>query len=158
MESRRRVLSEYNRNIYSNVLFVADAPRPFGADRTAIPLFGDQIGNNFPYLIDTIEWSRGIYLLPMLFYVILGMKEEITENLAKDALRIACYLNTLIKIMEPEYVIILGRTSLRAVQIIEPRGIRLKVYVRQIINLNERFLTPLYYTGPRGLMHRSLNN
>lgn len=58
MEARTKVFSEFNGNINSNVLFIAEAPGRLGADRTAIPLFGDQTGNNFQYLIDTIEWSR----------------------------------------------------------------------------------------------------
>src|SRR5690606_25553634 len=63
MECRAKVFSENNGNIYSNVLFIAEAPGRLGADRTRIPLFGDQTGVNFQRLINTIGWTRDKFFI-----------------------------------------------------------------------------------------------
>ena len=58
MRNRTKVLSFENGNIYSKVLFIAEAPGRHGADRTAIPLYGDKAGDNFELLLSNIGWGR----------------------------------------------------------------------------------------------------
>jgi uracil-DNA glycosylase family 4 len=159
MEARTKVFSEFNGNINSNVLFIAEAPGRLGADRTAIPLFGDQTGNNFQYLIDTIEWSREQFFITNA--VLCNPRDEKGNNAPPNKKHIkncSAYLDILIRIMNPDYVITLGQKALDAVHIIDPIKISLKENVRSIVNWNNRSLIPLYHTGPRALVHRSLYN
>lgn len=159
MESRTKVFSEWNGNINSNVLFIAEAPGRLGADRTAIPLFGDQTGNNFQYLIDTIGWSREEFLITNA--VLCNPRDEKGNNAppSKDYIKnCSVYLEILIRIMGPEYIITLGQKALESLQIIEPVDVKLKENVRTIVNWNNRKLIPLYHTGPRAMVHRSFYN
>ena len=47
MEGRTRALGQGNGPLDARVLFVAEAPGRLGADRTGVPLSGDQTGRNF---------------------------------------------------------------------------------------------------------------
>ena len=51
MEGRRRVLSPANGRLQPQVMFVAEAPGRLGADRTGIPMSGDQMGQRFRALL-----------------------------------------------------------------------------------------------------------
>jgi len=159
MEARTKVFSECNGNIYSNVLFIAEAPGRLGADRTAIPLFGDQTGNNFQYLIDTIGWTREQFFITNA--VLCNPRDDNGNNTTPNKEHIKnclVYLDILIRIMNPEYVITLGQKALDSILMIEPLEINLRKNVRNIISWNERKLIPLYHTGPRALVHRNLYN
>jgi uracil-DNA glycosylase len=56
--NRKKVLSDANGNVNSKILFVAEAPGRLGADRTGIPLYGDQTGDNFEVLLADVGWKR----------------------------------------------------------------------------------------------------
>jgi len=159
LESRTKVFSECNGNINSNVLFIAEAPGRLGADRTAIPLFGDQTGNNFQCLIDTIGWSREEFFVTNA--VLCNPRDDKGNNASpsKDYIKnCSIYLEILIRIMDPEYVITLGQKALDSLQLIKPVDVKLRENVRTLVSWNNRNLIPLYHTGPRALIHRSFYN
>jgi uracil-DNA glycosylase family 4 len=156
MESRTGVLSELNGNIFSNLLFIAEAPGRLGADKTRVPLFGDQTGVNFQKLIDTIGWSREDFFITNA--VLCNPRSESGNNATpcKNTLgNCAIYLKILIDIMNPQYVVTLGQKALDAINVIEKINIRLKDNVRTAVNWNGRTLIPLYHMGPRALIHRN---
>ncbi|MGH2533368.1 MAG: uracil-DNA glycosylase family protein [Thermomicrobiales bacterium] len=51
MAGRRRALGWANGTLAAEVLFVAEAPGRFGADRTGVPLSGDRTGEQFDRLL-----------------------------------------------------------------------------------------------------------
>ncbi|MDF2545783.1 MAG: hypothetical protein K0R93_681 [Anaerosolibacter sp.] len=159
MECRAKVLSENNGNIYSNVLFVAEAPGRLGADRTMIPLFGDQSGVNFQKLIDTIGWTREDFFITNA--VLCNPRDEKGNNAtpSKELLRnCSIYLEILISIMQPEYIITLGQKALESLRTLYDIDISLKRDVRKMLNWNGYNLIPLYHTSPRAMMHRNFYN
>lgn len=159
MESRTGVLSELNGNIHSNVLFIAEAPGRLGADKTRVPLFGDQTGANFQRLIDTIGWSRENFFITNA--VLCNPRDTIGNNTTpckKHIKNCSIYLKILIHILEPEYVVTLGQKAIESLSIIEDVKITLKTHVRTSINWYGRTLIPLYHMGPRALIHRNFYN
>lgn len=159
MEARTGVLSELNGNIHSNVLFVAEAPGRLGADKTRIPLFGDQTGINFQRLIDTIEWSREDLFITN--SVLCNPRDDLGNNTTpckKHIKNCSLYLKILINIMNPEYVVTLGLKAIEALNTIEEVKISLKTHVRTSLNWSGRTVIPLYHMGPRALIHRSFYN
>lgn len=159
MESRTKVFSENNGNIHSNMLIIAEAPGRLGADRTAIPLFGDQTGSNFQHIIDMIGWTREDFFITNA--ILCNPRDENGNNATPKKENIKnciVYLDILIKIMNPEYIVTLGQKAIDALQLIEPVKVTLKSNVRTIMPWNGRFLIPLYHTGPRAMVHRSYYN
>lgn len=159
MEARSGVLSELNGNIYSNILFIAEAPGRLGADRTRIPLFGDQTGVNFQRLIDTIGWSRENFFITNA--VLCNPRDNAGNNTTpckKHIKNCSVYLNILIKIMDPDFVVTLGQKAIEAINDIEEIKITLKKHVRTTFKWYGRTLIPLYHMGPRALIHRNFYN
>lgn len=159
MECRSKVFSENNGNIYSNVLFIAEAPGRLGADRTKIPLFGDQTGVNFQRLIDNIGWTREQFFITNA--ILCNPRDDRGNNATPSKDQIAncsIYLQILIDIMKPEYIITLGQKALQALQTISALNVSLKDDVRKIISWNGYNLIPLYHTGPRAMVHRNYYN
>ena len=58
MCGRKKVLSGNNGNIDSKVIFIGEAPGRLGADRTGIPFYGDQAGQNFERLLQSTGLTR----------------------------------------------------------------------------------------------------
>lgn len=159
METRTKVFSEFNGNIHSNLLIIAEAPGRLGADRTAIPLFGDQTGVNFQRIIDTVGWTREDFFITNA--ILCNPRDHNGNNTTphkEHIINCSPFLDTLIKIMAPEYVITLGQKALEALQLICPVNVTLKSSVRQIIEWKGCFLIPLYHTGPRAMVHRNFYN
>lgn len=159
METRTGVLSELNGNIYSNLLFIAEAPGRLGADKTRIPLFGDQTGVNFQRLIDTINWTREDFFITNA--VLCNPRNSNGNNITPRREHIkncSVYLKLLIDLMNPEYVVTLGQKALESLNYIQKTNVSLKSHVRTKINWYGRTLIPLYHMGPRALIHRSFYN
>ena len=58
MEGRTRVLGRGNGPLNASILFIAEAPGRLGAERTGIPLTGDQTGRNFEVLLKEANLHR----------------------------------------------------------------------------------------------------
>jgi uracil-DNA glycosylase len=58
MEGRARVLGSANGPERAKVLFIAEAPGRLGAERSRIPLHGDQTGRNFEALLASVKLKR----------------------------------------------------------------------------------------------------
>ncbi len=159
MECRTKVFSEYNGNIYSNVLFIAEAPGRLGADKTKIPLFGDQTGVNFQRLIDNIGWTRESFFITNA--ILCNPRDDKGNNATPNKNQLAncsTYLQILIELMKPEYIITLGQKALESLRILHDINVTLKNDVRKVIDWNGYNLIPLYHTGPRAMVHRNYFN
>ncbi len=154
--SRTKVLSAKNGNLDSKVLFVAEAPGRLGADRTGIPLHGDQTGSNFEKLLGTVGWNRDLLFITNA--VLCNPREENGNNGTPSLDEISnCvyYLAMTIELVNPDVVVSLGATALRALEIVSPHGLSLREAVGEPKSWASRLLVPMYHPGPRALVHRN---
>ena len=152
---RTKVLSSKNGNIGSAVLFVAEAPGRLGADRTGIPLCGDQTGNNFEKLLATVGWQRDDVFITNA--VLCNPREENGSNGSPTSVELAncsSYLEMTIEFVDPAVVVTLGATALRALENICPHRLNLRDAVSKPTPWAGKTLVPLYHPGPRALVHR----
>ena len=159
LSSRRKILSKNNGNIYSNILFIAEAPGRLGADRTLIPMFGDQAGKNFQRLLDTIGWARNEIFITNAILCNPRNGNGVNDTPTKEEIEnCAVYLNMILEIIDPEYVITIGQTALESLKFIENHNVSLKTHLRKFMPWYNRLLIPLYHTSPRAMIHRNYFN
>lgn len=150
------MLSEVNGIIDSRVMFIAEAPGRFGADRTAIPLHGDKAGTNFEALLGTIGWSRSDVFVTNA--VLCNPRHEDGANAppTDDEIRNCSLLLAMtLEIVAPDVVVTLGATALRALAFISPHYYRLSSEVAELVPWAGVNLMPLYHPGQRAQVHRS---
>lgn len=156
MEHRRKVLSELNGNINSKVLFIAEAPGRLGADKTGIPLYGDKTGDNFEKLLYSIGWNRNDIFITNAVLCnprnSSGNNDTPNNNEIKNC---SIYLNMTINLIQPQFIITLGRVALTALNFIYPHSYILNHSVAVPFSWNQFTLFPMYHPGPRALIHRS---
>ena len=157
MADCRAVLGAPNGDLQSRVLFVAEAPGRLGADRTGIPLSGDQSGRNFDELLRMAGLRRSAIFVTNA--VLCNPRDPQGRNAAPTSVEIhncAPFLRRTIELINPAVVIALGVVALRALAIVEPHGVVLKRDVAQPVVWNDRLLIALYHPSPRARLHRSI--
>lgn len=157
LSQRTRVLSEANGNLNAKVLFVAEAPGRLGADRTGIPLYGDQTGKNFEMLLGNIGWKREQVFITNA--VLCNPRKQDGNNgtpTAEEIANCSAYLGMLIFLVRPDVVVSLGATALKALELISPHGLGLRERVARLTGWFGMQLFPLYHPGPRATVRRSL--
>ena len=156
MEGRTRVFGLENGSINARILFIAEAPGRFGAERTGIPLAGDQTGRNFEMLLNEADLQRASVFITNA--VLCNPQDIQGRNASPSPSEIAnCsdHLRTTLDLLQPQYVIALGHVALRALQHVEMHSLTLiKDTGRPVIWYN-RWLIALYHPGPRARVHRS---
>lgn len=156
---RTKVLSRKNGNLDSNILFIAEAPGRYGADRTGIPLYGDQTGRTFQYFLDLIGLNRSdIFITNAILCNPRNDKGNNAIPKTKEIKNCSIYLNILLNIIKPKIIITLGGVALKALNYIAPHKINLKENVRSKLKWNSFTLIPLYHPGPRARLHRELSH
>lgn len=156
--SRTKVLSKYNGNIESDIIFIAEAPGRLGADRTGIPLYGDKTGDNFENLLSNIGWQRDEIFITNA--VLCNPREESGNNSTptkEEIFNCLPYLAMTIELINPKLIVTLGAVALRALDFIEPHAFILKEHVATPMKWHGRYVFPLYHPGPRAMIHRSLS-
>ncbi len=157
LSGRTKVLSNANGSFDSKVLFVAEAPGRLGADRTGVPLYGDQTGDNFEKLLGNIGWKREQIFITN--SILCNPREENGNNATPtndEILNCSDYLEMVINLIKPDVVVSLGATALKALGLISPHRIQLKTGVAKPSHWYGSKLFPLYHPGPRAKIHRSL--
>lgn len=157
MCDRKKVLSKYNGNLNSKVMFIAEAPGRLGAECTGIPLYGDKTGTNFENLLSNIGWKREEIFISNA--ILCNPQDDNGNNATPTGIEVAnCsyYLEMLINIINPEVIVTLGIKALDALNNIELHNCILKECVGQSFDWYGRKLFPLYHMGPRATIHRSL--
>lgn len=157
MEHRVRVLGPMNGRIGATVLFVAEAPGRLGADRCGIPLHGDQTGRNFESLLAAAGIERSAVFITNA--ILCNPRDEQGRNAPPSAAEIgncSAHLRDTIAVVQPRYVVALGRVALESLRSIEAHAATLAHDVGRLIAWNGRWLIPLYHPGPRARVHRSL--
>lgn len=157
MCNRKKVLSKYNGNLYSKVMFIAEAPGRLGAECTGIPLYGDKTGNNFELLLSNIGWNREeIFITNSILCNPQDQNGNNATPTTKEIINCSYYLEMLINIVNPEVVVTLGVKALEALKNIEDHDYALKECVGQSLPWYNRKLFPLYHMASRATIHRSL--
>ena len=159
MESRKRVLSRANGSLDSKVLFIAEAPGRLGADKYGIPLFGDQTGNNFEYLLEHAGLRRDTVFITNA--VICNPRNDIGNNASPKSSEIqncSHILGLTIEIVNPRYIVTLGAKALQALQCISPHDIKLSEHVANLVHWNSYHVLPLYHPSPRAMIHRPISD
>lgn len=157
LSHRTRVFSKQNGNVESRVLFVAEAPGRLGADRTGIPLYGDQTGNNFEALLSNIGWKRNDIFITN---AILCNPRKANGNNGtpkREQIRnCSSYLEMAINLIKPEVIVSLGSVALDALALITPHSLKLNENVGRMVDWADTRLIPLYHPGPRAVIHRAV--
>ena len=157
MEGRTRVFGSANGNIQAQVLFIAEAPGRLGADHWGIPLFADQTGRNFEALLRAASLERSSVFITNA--VLCNPRDEHGRNATptiREVYNCSAHLCATIEIIQPRYVVTLGRIALQALKAV---AIHEAVLVRDVgrpLRWNGRWLIPLYHPSPRACIHRSL--
>lgn len=155
MEGRRRVLGAGNGNLTADVLFIAEAPGRLGADRTTIPLSGDQSGRNFERLLEAAELDRDAIFVTNA--VLCNPRDNSGRNAPptrSELQNCSGHLRETIFTVDPRIVVTLGAVALRSLETIEPHCLTLTASVGQVHAWNGCLLVPLYHPGPRAMIHR----
>jgi len=156
---RKKILSEKNGDINSNILFIAEAPGRYGADKTGVPLYGDQTGKLFQYMLDTVGLERRkIFITNSILCNPRNQKGNNVTPKLEEIKNCSTYLNILISIIEPKIIVTLGTVALKALNYIKSHKVNLKYDVRSIIDWNSFILMPLYHPGPRARIFRDLSH
>lgn len=156
MEGRKRVLSSLNGGAHARVMFIAEAPGRFGADRTGVPIHGDPTGNNFEKLLSLIHWKREDVFITNA--VLCNPRDEAGNNSAPSRLELShCsfHLESQIIVVDPFIIVTLGQAALSALSLIFPHDLRLNKSVGEPHQWMNRTLFPMYHPSPRALLHRN---
>ncbi len=157
MEGRTRVLGPANGNTQAQVLFVAEAPGRLGADHWGIPLFADQTGRNFETLLRAAHLERSSIFITNA--VLCNPRDQHGRNAtptARELHNCSPHLRATIEIIQPRYVVALGRIALQALKTIAIHEAVLMRDVGHPLRWNGRWLIPLYHPSPRACIHRPL--
>jgi uracil-DNA glycosylase family 4 len=155
MCDRKKVLSEKNGNINSKVIFIAEAPGRLGAERTGIPLHGDQTGNNFEELLNSIGWEREKVFITNA--ILCNPQSEKGNNASPGKGEInncSNYLKKTIELVNPDVIVTLGGTALNALKYISNHSFVLRDSVAKEQEWNGKKLFPLYHPGDRAKRYR----
>jgi DNA polymerase len=156
MEGRTRAFGPDNGPLDARVLFVAEAPGRLGADRTGVPLSGDQTGRNFDALLAQAGIDRVRVFVTNAVLCNPRRPDGRNDRPRADELRnCADHLRGLIDLLDPVWVVSLGRAALDALALIEPHDRRLARDVGTAASWYGRQLVPLYHPGPRAVARRS---
>jgi uracil-DNA glycosylase family 4 len=157
MEGRTRVFGPANGNPTARILFVAEAPGRMGADKSGVPLSGDQTGRNFATLLASAGISRSDVFITNA--VLCNPRDTHGKNappIAQELQNCSPHLAETIAILDSPYVIALGIVALKALRLVSPHDVVLARDVGKAIPWHGRTLVPLYHPGPRACIHRPM--
>lgn len=149
---RQAVLSPLNGSLRPRVLFIGEAPGRQGADRTRIPLSGDQSGVNFDRFIGAIGLPRSEVFITNAALcnprTVTGANRKPT---ATEVSNCSAFLREQIDLLQPPVVVTLGAVSLAALKLIEYHSYTLSNAVGRIHDWYGRRLVPVYHPSPQVL-------
>jgi len=155
MTQRRRVLGPPNGNLDSPVVFIAEAPGRLGADKFGIPLFGDQTGRNFEWLIANAGISREVIFITNAVLcnprAAGGKNDSPTMTEVRNC---SIHLKGTLEIVGPKYIVPLGSVALASLNVIESHNIKLSQGVGKLFPWSRYLVFPLFHPGPRAFIWR----
>ena len=150
------MLTRYNGNLHASIMFIAEAPGRLGADRTGIPLHGDQTGDNFERLLRHVGLTRKDLFITNA--VLCNPREESGVNgrpTTDELKKCLSYLRQTIELVAPKIVATLGAVALMALDLIEEHSLVLSSGVAKPVAWYGRTLFPLYHPSPRVFVYRT---
>ncbi|MSQ26112.1 MAG: uracil-DNA glycosylase [Dehalococcoidia bacterium] len=156
MEAHSAVLGPLNGRLEARVLVVGEAPGRFGAAVTRIPFRGDRSGENFERLLPSAGLRREDLFIANAAQC--NPKDAKGRNDAptpRELRNCSDYLREMLDIIQPLYVVTLGRKALDALHIMEPHAVSLSSGVATAIPWRGATLVPLYHPSGRALARRS---
>lgn len=155
MAQRTRVLSPLNGHLDSSAVFIAEAPGRLGADKFGIPLFGDQTGRNFEWLISSAGISRAaIFITNAVLCNPRAVDGKNDSPTITEIRNCSIYLKETLEIIGPKYVVPLGSVALASLNIIEPHNVSLSQGTGKLFPWNQYLVFPLFHPGPRAFIRR----
>lgn len=156
MKSRKRVLGSSNGSLQSPVIFIAEAPGRLGADKFGIPLYGDQTGRNFEMLLAAAGLDREfIFITNSILCNPRSLDNNNDSPTTQEIRNCSQYLEELLSIIQPKYIVPLGRIALASLNVIRNHNVKLSEGVGKSYTWNGFQVYPLYHPGPRALIHRT---
>lgn len=159
MAQSARVLNASVGSLNAKIMFIGEAPGRLGADGSEIPFHGDKAGDNFEKFLEQVGISR--YDIYVTNAALCNPKDADGNNSTPTMIEVencSKFLRRQIELVNPEIVVTLGATALKALALIEPHSLNLKDAVRTSVRWFGRKLLPLYHPGQRALIHRSFHN
>lgn len=159
MENSERVLGHSSGSLNAALMFVGEAPGRLGADNSRIPFHGDQSGHNFEALIEHVGVSR--YQAFITNAVLCNPRDNSGNNSTptkEEVQNCTNFLKRQIDLVQPNIVVTLGATALKATTLVEAHSLTLTTAVRSSNRWYGRLLVPLYHPGQRAMVHRSFGN
>jgi len=156
MESRTKVLSYHNGSLNSPVVFIAEAPGRFGADKYGIPLYGDRTGRNFESFLTAANLYRQSVFVTNA--VLCNPRSNNGTNDPPNDLEVrncSGFLRRTLEVVRPRTVVTLGAKALYALKILHPHELTLAMSVGRLNAWNGCMIYPLYHPSPRALIRRS---
>jgi uracil-DNA glycosylase family 4 len=157
MEAHSAVLGPLNGRIDSRVLFIGEAPGRFGSATTRIPFHGDRSGEIFERLLPLTGLRReDVFITNAL---LCNPKDELGRNDAPRPTELrSCseHLRELLDLIQPPWVVTLGKKALDALSLIERHAIVLKEHVATPVLWRGATVVPLYHPGGRVVAVRGL--
>ncbi|GAI94766.1 unnamed protein product, partial [marine sediment metagenome] len=156
MSQRSPVLSPSNGNLNALVAFIAEAPGRLGADKFGIPLFGDQTGRNFEWLLSNAGMSRASIFITNAVLCNPRKADGNNDSPKNSEIRnCSSHLKETLDIIKPKFVVPLGKVALTALRMIHPIEIELRESVGQLFSWNGYQVYPLFHPGPRAFVWRT---
>jgi DNA polymerase len=143
------ILSSKNGSLYTDLIFVAEAPGRFGSGRTGIPFHGDRSGDNFEQLLNYVDIKRkNIFITNAVLCNPLkdGNNRRPTTKEINNCIP---FLENLINIITPKIISTVGGVGLEAINRIFKTHYKLADVVATPLPIGQFILFPLYHPSPR---------
>ena len=143
------ILSSKNGSLYTDLIFVAEAPGRFGSGRTGIPFHGDRSGDNFEQLLNYVDIKRkNIFITNAVLCNPLKDGNNRRPTI-KEINNCIPFLENLINIITPKIISTVGGVGLEAINRIFKTHYKLADVVATPLPIGQFILFPLYHPSPR---------
>lgn len=150
MAGTEAVIGYQNGNLHADIMFIAEAPGPRGADVTGIPLHGDVTGNNFEKLLASTKWTRSdIFITNAVLCCSTNENGKVRSPFRAEVINCHSYLSSIIELVNPKVIVTLGKKALEALKEIESHQLILNKDVGSYTKWNNRWIYPLYHPSPQ---------
>ncbi|WP_082677259.1 uracil-DNA glycosylase [Bacillus sp. FJAT-29937] len=150
MSDSKAIIGYANGNLDADILFLAEAPGPRGADVSGIPLQGDVTGKNFEKLLSSTNWTRSdIFITNAVLCCPVNSSGKVRPPSKEEIKNCHPYLKQIIELVDPKIVVTLGKKALEALKEIEHHSLVLNQNVATYTKWNGRYVYPLYHPSPQ---------
>ena len=150
MKDTEAVIDYSNGSLNADIMFIAEAPGPRGADVTGIPLHGDATGNNFEKLLASTRWTRSdIFITNAVLCCPTTEHGSVRRPDRIEVQNCQSYLERLIMLINPKVIVTLGVKALEALKEIENHQLVLNQDIATYTKWNNRWVYPLYHPSPQ---------